>query len=78
MTVVRMVPKTLVLGARRAVSTTVRTSASAGESAIKVQRRFDGLVAAITRHRARAGSLAGAIEHFGKVTRSRHAAHHRV
>jgi hypothetical protein len=42
----------------------------AGESAIKVQRRFDGLVAAITRHRAKAGSLAGAIEHFGKVTRS--------
>ena len=42
----------------------------AGESAIKVQRRFDGLVAAITRHRAKAGNLAGAIEHFGKVTRS--------
>ena len=42
----------------------------AGEDAAKVQRRFDGLVAAITRHRAKAGSLAGAIEHFGKVTRS--------
>ena len=42
----------------------------AGEDATKVQRRFDGLVAAITRHRAKAGSLAGAIEHFGKVTRS--------
>ena len=42
----------------------------AGEDASKVQRRFDGLVAAITRHRAKAGSLAGAIEHFGKVTRS--------
>ena len=40
------------------------------EDATKVQRRFDGLVAAITRHRAKAGSLAGAIEHFGKVTRS--------
>ena len=33
----------------------------AGEDATKVQRRFDGLVAAITRHRAKAGSLAGAI-----------------
>ena len=42
----------------------------AGEDATKVQRRFDGLVAATTRHRAKAGSLAGAIEHFGKVTRS--------
>ena len=45
-------------------------SNEAGEDATKVQRRFDGLVAAITRHRAKAGSLAGAIEHFGKVTRS--------
>ena len=43
---------------------------AAGEDATKVQRRFDGLVAAITRHCAKAGSLAGAIEHFGKVTRS--------
>ena len=42
----------------------------AGEDATKVQRRFDGLVAAISRHRAKAGSLAGAIEHFCKVTRS--------
>ncbi|TDH61013.1 hypothetical protein E2C06_18720 [Dankookia rubra] len=42
----------------------------AGEDATKVQRRFDGLVAAMARHRAKAGSLAGAIEHFGKVTRS--------
>jgi hypothetical protein len=42
----------------------------AGEAATKVQRRFDGLVAAITRHRAKAGSLAGAIDHFRKVTRS--------
>jgi hypothetical protein len=45
-------------------------SNAAGEDATTVQRRFDGLVAAITRHRAKAGSLAGAIEHFGKVTRS--------
>ena len=42
----------------------------AGEDATKVQRRFDGLVAAITRHRAKAGRLSGAIEHFCKVTRS--------
>ncbi len=35
-----------------------------------VQRRFDGLVAAMARHRARAGDLAGAIDHFCKVTRS--------
>ena len=33
----------------------------AGESATKVQRRFDGLVAAITRHRAKAGSLAATL-----------------
>ena len=35
-----------------------------------VQRRFNGLVAAMARHRARAGDLAGAIDHFRKVTRS--------
>ena len=35
-----------------------------------VQRRFDGLVAAMARHRASAGDLAGAIDHFCKVTRS--------
>ena len=35
-----------------------------------VQRRFDGLMAAMARHRARAGDLAGAIDHFCKVTRS--------
>ena len=35
-----------------------------------VQRRFDGLVAAMARHRASAGDLAGAIDHFRKVTRS--------
>ena len=40
----------------------------AGEDAAKVQRRFDGLVAAMARHRA--GALAGAIDHFCKVTRS--------
>jgi hypothetical protein len=42
----------------------------AGEDAIMVQRRFDGLVAAMARHRASAGALAGAVEHFCKVTRS--------
>ena len=35
-----------------------------------VRRRFDGLVAAMARHRASAGDLAGAIDHFRKVTRS--------
>ena len=35
-----------------------------------VQRRFNGLVAAMARHRARAGDLAGAIDHFRKVARS--------
>jgi hypothetical protein len=42
----------------------------AGEDATKVQRRFDGLVAAMARHRASAGDLAGAVDHFCKVTRS--------
>lgn len=42
----------------------------AGEDATKVQRRFDGLVAAMARHRASAGTLAGAVDHFCKVARS--------
>ena len=42
----------------------------AGEGATMVQRRFDGLVAAMARHRVSAGDLAGAIDHFRKVTRS--------
>jgi hypothetical protein len=42
----------------------------AGEDATMVRRRFDGLVAAMARHRASAGDLAGAIDHFCKVTRS--------
>jgi hypothetical protein len=42
----------------------------AGEDAATVQRRFDGLVAAMARHRASAGDLAGAVDHFCKVTRS--------
>ena len=43
---------------------------AAGEDAVMVQHRFDGLVAAMARHRACAGSLAGAVDHFCKVTRS--------
>jgi hypothetical protein len=41
-----------------------------GEDATMVQRRFDGLVAAMRRHRDLAGTLASAIDHFAKVTRS--------
>jgi hypothetical protein len=40
------------------------------EAAALVRRRFDGLVAAMTRHRSQAGKLAGAVDHFLKVTRS--------
>jgi len=40
------------------------------EDAATVQRRFDGLVGAMTRHRDCAGSLSDAVEHFGTVTRS--------
>ena len=35
-----------------------------------MQRRFDGLVGAMLRHRDSAGSLSEAVEHFGTVTRS--------
>ena len=42
----------------------------AGETAAAVRRRFDGLVGAMARHRAGAGDLAGAVDHFLKVTRS--------
>jgi hypothetical protein len=42
----------------------------AGLDAAAVARRFAGLIAAIARHRARAGTLAGAVDHFLKVTRS--------
>jgi len=38
--------------------------------AATVQRRFDGLMGAMTRHRDGAGSLSDAVEHFGNVTRS--------
>src|SRR6476661_6150482 len=43
---------------------------AAGLDAAAVARRFAGLVAAIGRHRAKAGTLAGAVDHFRKVTRS--------
>ena len=42
----------------------------AGLDAARVARRYDGLTAAMARHRAKAGALAGAVEHFLKVTRS--------
>ena len=41
-----------------------------GLPAARVERRFAGLIAALARHRAKAGALAGAVEHFLKVTRS--------
>jgi len=43
---------------------------AAGEAATVVRRRFDGLVGAMARHRAGAGHLAEAVEHFRKVARS--------
>lgn len=41
-----------------------------GEDAGTVRRRFAGLVAAMQRHRGRAGTLAPAVTQFGKVARS--------
>jgi hypothetical protein len=35
-----------------------------------VRRRYRGLIAALARHRGKLGSLAGAFDHFRKVTRS--------
>ena len=43
---------------------------AAGLDAAAVARRLAGLVAAMARHRAKAGALAGAVDHFLKVTRS--------
>lgn len=40
------------------------------EDAGTVQRRFDGLLGAMLRHRKRAGALIPAVEHFAKVARS--------
>jgi hypothetical protein len=42
----------------------------AGLGAEAVARRFDGLTGAMVRHRSAAGTLAGAVDHFLKVTRS--------
>ena len=42
----------------------------AGLDAGRVARRYGGLTAAVARHRDRAGALAGAVDHFLKVTRS--------
>jgi hypothetical protein len=41
-----------------------------GEPADLVRRRFDGLLGAMVRHRAKAGALAVAVDHFGKVAKS--------
>ena len=41
-----------------------------GEPADLVRRRFDGLLGAMVRHRAKAGALAGAVDHFRKVAKS--------
>jgi hypothetical protein len=43
---------------------------AAGETAVVIRRRFHGLVAAMARHRRRAGRLAEAVDHFCKVARS--------
>lgn len=40
------------------------------ESAARVRRRFDGLLAAMQRHRDRVGALGTAVAHFRKVARS--------
>jgi hypothetical protein len=40
------------------------------ESAAMVQRRVNGILGAMQRHRAKAGTLADALDHFQKVTRS--------
>ena len=41
-----------------------------GEPADLVRRCFDGLLGAMVRHRAKAGALAGAVDHFRKVAKS--------
>jgi hypothetical protein len=43
---------------------------AAAETAAVVRRRFDGLVGAMARHRASAGQLTEAVDHFRKVARS--------
>jgi hypothetical protein len=41
-----------------------------GATAATVRRRFDGLLGAMRRHRAKAGALTAAVEHFHKVATS--------
>jgi hypothetical protein len=41
-----------------------------GSDAVAVRRRYRGLTAALARHRGSLGALAGAFDHFRKVTRS--------
>jgi hypothetical protein len=41
-----------------------------GLDAAGVRRRYRGLIAALARHRGSLGSLAGALDHFRKVTKS--------
>ena len=43
---------------------------AAGRPAEAIRRHFDALLGAMVRHRAKAGSLGEAIDHFLKVTRS--------
>ena len=42
----------------------------AGETGARVRQRFDGLLAAMQRHRGRVGGLVCAVDHFRKVARS--------
>lgn len=43
---------------------------TAGTTAATARRRLGGLLGAMTRHRSAAGTLAGAVDHFVKVSRS--------
>lgn len=45
-------------------------SNEAADDEITVKRRLSGLLGAMTRHRAKAGSLAPALTHFHKITQS--------
>jgi hypothetical protein len=42
----------------------------AGHGAAAVQTRFDATIASLARHRGTLGSMAGALDHLRKVTRS--------
>ena len=41
-----------------------------GASGARVRRQLSGLLGAMTRHRAKAGALGGAVDHFQRVSRS--------